>query len=353
MTAEGESRTASSASAIVCSSTTRGVEKSRSNESVFFSNYDYPYYEDYESFSKKNAFDFVFRQAERNAGTDWILALAYCRYLGSGCEKWESQKVEDFLKENGLSDTIDLLPFDEDDKDPNSEKYKEERANYIEEKNAEIAGLEKRSNENDLIATFKLALEYNSESDTESRKKAHELFSKTVYIFDHVEYEYVSEENSWKRLECAGEALYFLGKYSQEGLLEKANEEKAKEFFMQGMFYGNDSSAYEIGQLSERGYWSDEDKEYKQDIDFAIGCYKTAAKKGNWLSESELENYNIKIEEDSDSQESDSDDDFDEEEMSEVFVKYSEYDKNGNVTYTENPYLLAKLKDCRKPFCSL
>ena len=258
---------------------------------------------------------------------------------------------------------IALLPFDEDDKDPNSEKYKEERAIFIEEKNAEIAGLEKRSKENDLIATFELALEYNSESDTESRKKSQELFSKTVYIFDNMEYEYVSEENSWKRLEYTGKALYFLGKYSKEGRLEKANEEKAKEFFMQGMFYGNDSSAYEIGQLSERGYWSDEDKEYKQDIDFAIGCYKTAAKKGNWLSESELENYNIKIEKDSDSQESDSEDDFyDEEdddfgeedsdisseEPSEIFVKYSEYDKNGNVTYTENPYLLAKLKDCRK-----
>ncbi|MBQ8679222.1 MAG: sel1 repeat family protein [Treponema sp.] len=293
------------------------VEKSQSTESYFFPKYDYSYFEDYESFSRKNAFDFVCRQVERKAGADWILALAYCHYLGSGCEKWERQKVEDFLKENGLAETIALLPFDEDEKDPNSEKYKEERANYIEEKNAEIAELEKRADKNDLIATFELALEYNSESDTESRKKAFELFSKTVYIFDNVEYEYVSEEDSWKRLEHTGEALYFLGKYLNEGRLEDANPGDAAARFMQGMFYGNDSCAYELARLCERGYWDREreefhQEEYKQDIDFALRCYQVAAKKGNWLAKSALENYNIKVEEDSDSRESDDDDYFDE-----------------------------------------
>lgn len=277
------------------------VEESQSTESYFFPKYDYSYFEDYESFSKKNAFDFVKRQVERKAGADWILALAYCHYLGSGCEKWESQKVEDFLKENGLAETIALLPFDEDDKDPNSEKYKEKRANYIEEKNAEIAELEKRADKNDLIATFELALEYNSESDTESRKKAYELFKKTVYIFDHVEYEYVSEENSWKRLKDTGEALYFLGKYLNEGRLEDTNPVTAAFYFMQGMFYGNDSCAYELARLSERGYWDCEreefhQEEYKQDIDFALRCYQVAAKKGNWLAKLALENYNIKVE---------------------------------------------------------
>ena len=303
------------------------VEESQSTESYFFPKYDYSYFEDYESFSKKNAFNFVCRQAERNAGTDWVLALAYCRYLGSGCEKWESQKVEDFLKENGLAETIALLPFDEDDKDPNSEKYKEERANYIEEKNAEIADLEKRAEENDLIATFELALEYNSESDTESRKKAFELFSKTVYIFDNVEYEYVSEENSWKRLKDTGEALYFLGKYLNEGRLEDANPEKARACFMQGMFYGNDSCAYELARLSERGYWSGEreefhQEEYKQDIDFALRCYQVAAKKGNWLAKSALEDYNIKVEEENEENshqwESNDEDDSDEDESSAI-----------------------------------
>ena len=225
------------------------------------------------------------------------MALAYCHYIGSGCEKWKSQKVDDFLKENGLAETIAFLPFDEDDKDPNSEKYKEKRANYIEEKNAEIAELEKRADKNDLIATFELALEYNSESDTESRKKAYELFKKTVYIFDHVEYEYVSEENSWKRLKDTGEALYFLGKYLNEGRLEDENPEKARACFMQGMFYGNDSCAYELARLSERGYWSGEAREYKQDMDFALRCYQVAAKKGNWLAKSALEDYNIKVEE--------------------------------------------------------
>ncbi len=273
------------------------VEKSQSTESYFFPKYDYSYFEDYESFSKKNAFNFVCRQAERGRGADWILALAYCHYLGNGCEKWKSQKVEDFLKENGLAETIALLPFDEDDKDPNSEKYKEKRANYIEEKNAEIADLEKRADKNDLIATFELALEYNSESDTESRKKAFELFSKTVYIFDNVEYEYVSEENSWKRLKDTGEALYSLGKYLNEGRLEDANPEKARACFMQGMFYGNDSCAYELARLSERGYWNDEAREYKQDMDYALRCYQVTAKKGNWLAKSALEDYNIKVEE--------------------------------------------------------
>ena len=273
------------------------VEESQSTESYFFPKYDYSYFEDYESFSKKNAFDFVKRQVERKAGADWILALAYCHYIGSGCEKWKSQKVDDFLKENGLAETIAFLPFDEDDKDPNSEKYKEKRANYIEEKNAEIAELEKRADKNDLIATFELALEYNSESDTESRKKAYELFKKTVYIFDHVEYEYVSEENSWKRLKDTGEALYFLGKYLNEGRLEDENPEKARACFMQGMFYGNDSCAYELARLSERGYWSGEAREYKQDMDFALRCYQVAAKKGNWLAKSALEDYNIKVEE--------------------------------------------------------
>ena len=273
------------------------VEESQSTESYFFPKYDYSYFEDYESFSKKNAFDFVKRQVERKAGADWVLALAYCHYLGSGCEKWQRQKVEDFLKENGLAETIALLPFDEDDKDPNSEKYKEKRANYIEEKNAEIAELEKRADKNDLIATFELALECNSESDTESKRKAFELFNKTVYIFDNVEYEYVSEENSWKRLKDTGEALYFLGKYLNEGRLEDSNPEKARACFMQGMFYGNDSCAYELARLSERGYWSGETREYKQDIDFALRCYQVAAKKGNWLAKSALEDYNIKVEE--------------------------------------------------------
>lgn len=278
------------------------VEEAESTESYFLPKYEYGYFDDYESFNKKSAFDFVLRQVERNAGKDWILALAYCHYLGSGCEKWKKQKVEDFFKENGLAQATAFLPFDEDDKDPNSEKYKEKRANYIEEENAEIAELEKRADKNDLIATFELALECNSESDTESRKKAFELFSKTVYIFDNVEYEYVSEENSWKRLKDTGEALYFLGKYLNEGRLEDANPEKARAYFMHGMFYGNDSCAYELARLSERGYWDREreefhQEEYKQDIDFALRCYQVAAKKGNWLAKSALEDYNIKVEE--------------------------------------------------------
>ena len=65
-----------------------------------------------------------------------------------------------------------------------------------EDKKAEIAELEKRADKNDLIATFELAKEYDSNSDTESKQKAYDLFKKTVYIFENVEYEYVSEENS-------------------------------------------------------------------------------------------------------------------------------------------------------------
>lgn len=166
-----------------------------------------------------------------------------------------------------------------------------------EEKKAEIAELEKRSAENDLIATFELAKEYDSNSDTKSQQKAYDLFTKTVYIFENVEYEYVSEENSWKRLEYTGKACYFLGKYLKEGQLEDSNFEKAKEFFEKGMFYADASCAYELGVLLENGYWDSKNKVFRQDIDYAIECYQTAAKKDNQRAAMALRDYNIRLDE--------------------------------------------------------
>lgn len=166
-----------------------------------------------------------------------------------------------------------------------------------EEKKAEIAELEKRASENDLIAVFELAKEYDSNSDTKSQQKAYDLFTKTVYIFENVEYEYVSEENSWKRLEYTGKACYFLGKYSKEGQLEDSNFEKAKEFFEKGMFYADASCAYELGVLLENGYWDSKNKVFRQDIDYAIECYQTAAKKDNQRAAMALRDYNIRLDE--------------------------------------------------------
>lgn len=166
-----------------------------------------------------------------------------------------------------------------------------------EEKKAEIAELEKRASENDLIAVFELAKEYDSNSDTKSQQKAYDLFTKTVYIFENVEYEYVSEENSWKRLEYTGKACYFLGKYLKEGQLEDSNPEKAKEFFEKGMFYADASCAYELGVLLENGYWDSKNKVFRQDIDYAIECYQTAAKKDNQRAAMALRDYNIRLDE--------------------------------------------------------
>ncbi len=166
-----------------------------------------------------------------------------------------------------------------------------------EEKKAEIAELEKQAGENDLTAVFKLAKEYDSNSDTESKQKAYDLFTKTVYIFENVEYEYVSEVNSWKRLEDTGKACYFLGKYSKEGQLEDSNFEKAKEFFEKGMFYGDASCAYELGVLLENGYWDSKNKVFRQNIDYAIVCYQMAAKKDNQRAAMALKDYNIRLDE--------------------------------------------------------
>ena len=83
----------------------------------------------------------------------------------------------------------------------------------------------------------------------------------------------------------------------KEGQLEDSNPEKAKEFFEKGMFYADASCAYELGVLLENGYWDSKNKVFRQDIDYAIECYQTAAKKDNQRAAIALRDYNIRLDE--------------------------------------------------------